>query len=89
MFSLGGAAFPRGYLRYDGLDADGLVGDWVKFLVTAGAVVFCKFIGDVLRGVSSFICGFACRSGGWEVRLVFAWDMRSCDGESRRLDLIV
>ena len=83
MSFLGGAAFPRGYLRYDSFDADGLVGDWVKFLVTAGAVVFCKFSGDVLQGVSSFVCGFACRSSSWELRSVFAWDMRLCDGEPR------
>ena len=87
--SLRGVAFPRGYLRYDCFDADGLIGDWVEFFITAGAIVLCGFSGDVLGGVGSFVCRFTCRSGGWEVCLVLAWDMCSCDGESRGLDLIV
>ena len=89
MSSLRGVAFPRGYLRYDCFDADGLIGDWVEFFITAGAIVLCGFSGDVLGGVGSFVCRFTCRSGGWEVCLVLAWDMCSCDGESRGLDLII
>ena len=89
LFSLRGGAFPRGYLLYDCFDADGLIGDWVEFSIAASAIVLSGFSGDVLGGVGSFACRSACRGGGWEVCLVFAWDMCSCDGESRGLDLIV
>ena len=87
--SLRGVAFPRGYLRYNCFDANGLVGDWVEFFITASAVVLVRFSGDVLGRVGGFACRFSCRGGDWEVCPVLAWDVCSCDGESRGLDLIV
>jgi hypothetical protein len=87
--SLRSAAFSRSYLRDDCFDTDSLVGDRAEFSIATGAVVCCGLGGDVPGGISSFVCEFTCRGGGWEIRPVLAWDVCLCKDEPRGLDLIV
>ena len=89
MFSLGGAAVPRGYFCNGSLDADGPAGGRVGSLIAIGVVV-CLGSGSGRFGSRDSVIGrFVCCIGGREVCSVFTWDVCSCEGEPRCSDLIL